>query len=213
MIKKTILIGLFVLFSSILIYGGVKRTTAKTGEEARLLTQTGTGQSAQAANGERLYRNRLASTGDAELRQSPGRGGQGNWQDAGQSEGYGQGSQGSGGGRGQQRNFAETESHEFVTIEGIVTQAPAAGIDMLLATDAGEVQIGTGPGYLNEVGYVITDGEQLTLTGFWEDGEFKVSEITRGSDGASVTLRDEFGRPMWSGAVRNGGGGPGRAAG
>jgi hypothetical protein len=186
MINKIILIALFALFSGILIYGGVNRTAAKTGEETHALLQNGNGQGAQADNGDRLYRNRSESSGAAEAAPPSGRGGQ-----------------------GQQRYLAETESHAYVTIEGMVTQAPAAGIDMILETDEGAVQIGTGPGYLDEVGYTIQNGEQLLVTGFWEDGEFKASEITRSADGASIVLRDEFGRPMWSGAVRNGGNGRG----
>jgi hypothetical protein len=220
MVKKVILITLFILFSGILIYGAVNRTTAKTGAESHAVAQqNGDGvQSAQGIDGERLYRNRAESSGNGQGGQRSGDGGQGSgrqgdWQENDHAEGYGPGAQGGGRGQGQQRYLAQSESREFVTIEGTVIQAPAAGIDMILETDQGTVQIGTGPGYLDQVGYVITDGEQLTVTGFWEAGEFKVSEITRQSDGASIALRDEFGRPMWSGAVRNGGRGAGRATG
>jgi hypothetical protein len=46
----------------------------------------------------------------------------------------------------------------------------------------------------------LSQGEEVTIVGYWEDGEFKAAEITRLSDGATIVLRDANGRPAWSGA-------------
>ena len=92
---------------------------------------------------------------------------------------------------------------ERVTIAGTVVQAPDTGIDMILETAAGEVLIGTGPGYLAEQGFVIVVGDAVTVVGTWENEEFKAAEITLSADGTSIVLRDEWGRPLWSGAGRN----------
>ncbi|MDX1413928.1 MAG: hypothetical protein R3293_07035 [Candidatus Promineifilaceae bacterium] len=138
---------------------------------------------------------------------SRGQGYQGQNQ-ANQGQGYqgqGKGYQGSGQGRNQQAERAGEvyEEHESIGIEGLVLQAPAAGIDMIVKTaDDQEVLVGTGPGYLQEIGFEIAEGDTVQVTGFWEDGEFKVETITR--DGETATLRDAYGRPMWSGAARNG---------
>ncbi|MCG2768501.1 MAG: hypothetical protein L6435_08995 [Anaerolineae bacterium] len=41
-------------------------------------------------------------------------------------------------------------------------------------------------------------GDKLTVTGFHEDGEFKVLSILDES-GTLMLFRDEYGRPGWSG--------------
>ncbi|MFN2190898.1 MAG: hypothetical protein ACK2T4_05630, partial [Candidatus Promineifilaceae bacterium] len=104
------------------------------------------------------------------------------------------------------------EAQDMILIEGTVSQAPAAGVDMILETAGGEVLIGTGPGYLQEQGFELAAGDEVQVSGFYEDDEFKAVTITRISDGVDITLRDEFGRPMWSGAGRGarGGGGQGQ---
>jgi hypothetical protein len=84
----------------------------------------------------------------------------------GQSRGTGQGQ-----GADQQREVAEIQERNI--IEGVVVQAPAYGVDMILETAEGDVLIGTGPGYLGEQGFVILLGDSVSVTGFWEDEEFK----------------------------------------
>ncbi len=96
-----------------------------------------------------------------------------------------------------------------ITVSGEVAQVPGMGIDLILATSDGELTIGTGPDYLAGQGFVLAMGESIEVSGFWEDGEFKAVEMTRSADGTTIVLRDEYGRPNWSGAVQNqrGGGG------
>ena len=48
--------------------------------------------------------------------------------------------------------------------------------------------------------YVL--GDSISAEGAWEGEEFKAATITLLADGKSITLRDEWGRPMWSGAGR-----------
>jgi hypothetical protein len=50
---------------------------------------------------------------------------------------------------------------------------------------------------------VIEAGDEVSVKGFWENEEFKATEITLLTNGQSIILRDEWGRPMWSGAGRN----------
>ncbi|MBN1658533.1 MAG: hypothetical protein JXA93_09045 [Anaerolineae bacterium] len=96
---------------------------------------------------------------------------------------------------------------EWVTIEGTVVQEPAAGVDLIVETAEGElVVVGTGPGYLETQGFALEAGEQVRVEGFWEDGEFKAGEITRLRDGATVQIRDMYGRPAWSGGYGRGAG-------
>ncbi len=44
-------------------------------------------------------------------------------------------------------------------------------------------------------------GDTITLNGFEEDGEFKIGQVTA-PGGITITLRDESGRPGWSGRGR-----------
>lgn len=124
------------------------------------------------------------------------------------TQGNGRGQQGqgqSGNGRGQQEQY--TAPIETTVFSGTVTQAPAPGVELILQTSAGDVQIGTGPDYLGQMGFLLNAGDEISVGGYWEDGEFKASAITLLSDGTSIALRDASGRPMWSGAARGGRGG------
>ena len=218
MIKKTGFITLFVLFAGVLVYGAVNRTVAKSETADRTVTQS------QAANDRHSNEGELSSQSnrghgsqesfDQQIGQenqdhsSQGHGNQVQVSPVQVSQGQGnqvqvspvQVSQGQGQGLNQQRET--TDIQEQSMISGVVVQAPAYGVDMILETAEGEALIGTGPGYLDEQGFVILLGDSVGVTGFWEDEEFKAVEITLLDSGKSIILRDEMGRPMWSGAGR-----------
>ena len=48
-------------------------------------------------------------------------------------------------------------------------------------------------------GFVLEAGERVQVQGYWEDDELKAAQVTRLSDGQTVTLRDQLGRPAWAG--------------
>ncbi len=222
MVKKIGLTTLFILFAGILIYGAVNRTTAQS-----ITSQRTDGQN-QAVNGHYSSGDGFSSLSSLESfsqqdgqgsNQGQGNQGQGNQGQGNQGQGNqgqsnqgqdigsdqldvnGSGNNGQGQGLNQQREVSEIQ--ERINVTGIVVQAPAAGIDMILETAGGDVLIGTGPGYLAEQGFVVLNGDSVSVTGFWEDEEFKAVEITLLDNGKSIILRDERGRPMWSGAGRN----------
>jgi hypothetical protein len=177
MIKKIVLGTLLVGLIGILVVGAAVRTMDKTGNVAE----------ARGAEGDQ------------------GRGGQG--QGRGQQTAdlavTGQGrNQGAGVlVSGNPALEGATAAEEWITYEGSIVQAPEAGVDMIIATDDGqEILVGTGPGYLDEMGLTLQAGEQVQVQGYWEDDEFKAGQVTRLRDGATVALRDIYGRPAWSGA-------------
>lgn len=170
MIKKFVLGTLLIGLIGILIVGAAIRTADKTGRTAE----------AFAAEGGRGY------------------GGQGRGQESSSQtvawEGRNQGA-------GVLALEGATAAEEWIAYEGTIVQAPAAGVDMIVATGEGqEILVGTGPGYLDEMGLSLQAGEQVQVQGYWEDGEFKAGQVTRLRDGATVALRDTYGRPAWSGA-------------
>jgi hypothetical protein len=47
---------------------------------------------------------------------------------------------------------------------------------------------------------VVSEGGEVTVERYYEDGEFKVGTVTNLSNGGSIVLRDATtGRPMWAG--------------
>jgi hypothetical protein len=47
--------------------------------------------------------------------------------------------------------------------------------------------------------FVLTVGDEVTVYGYDEDGEFKAGVVENLTSGASIILREESGRPMWAG--------------
>jgi hypothetical protein len=125
-------------------------------------------------------------------------------------QGQGRGYNGQGGGNGwfagenerQYPNY-ETVPEDWTAYEGTVLAASEAGGDLVIMTDEGqEVTVGTGPGYMEAQGFSLQDGERVQVQGYWEDDELKAAQVTRLSDGQTIALRDQYGRPAWSGSGR-----------
>jgi len=117
----------------------------------------------------------------------------------------GRGRYGQGGGQ-IERQYPEYEAapEAWSLYEGVVTQAPAAGVDLVIKTAGGEeIMVGTGPGYMEDQGFALQAGETVRVQGYWEEDELKAASVTRLRDGETITLRDNGGRPAWAGAGRN----------
>ena len=179
MLKKVVLGTLLIGLIGVLVAGAVIRTVDKTDNvaEARGLGQ---GQSVR---------------------------------DAGEALGIGQGGQGQGryaqaSGSGQSAgtvdrlypNYDDTPE-DMTVYEGTVILSPETGGDLVIITDEGEeFTVGTGPSYMQESGFALQAGERVQVLGYWEDNELKAAQLTRLQDGQTLMLRDELGRPAWSGA-------------
>jgi hypothetical protein len=188
MVKRIVLGGLLVGLIGILVAGGIVRTVDKTGNVAEAREQ-GRGEdrgagvdTATAGQGYGLGSSQADSQGK-------GRGG----------NGYGRDTEGS----EAQRLYPnyETPPEAWMTVEGSVVQSPQSGEELVVkAADGEEVTVGTGPGYMEAQGFVLEVGEQVQVQGYLEDGELKAAQVTRLRDGDTIVLRDELGRPAWSGA-------------
>ena len=131
--------------------------------------------------------------------------------------GAGQGAQGGaaqgqgledGTGRGQGNGLAPESgaAREDVAWETVTGRVLVAEGDMVLETAEGEFEVGLGQAwYRDEAGLVLEVGDEVTVTGFYEDGEFKAGTVENLTRDQTVVLRDESGRPMWSGrgALKN----------
>ena len=123
---------------------------------------------------------------------------------AGQSRGN------QGRGQGQENGSANQDSDgepqadvtEWLTVNGTVVELTEDL--MTVETDSGKAIVMEGRPwrFALEQGFTPTLGDEVTLVGFDEDGRFEVGEITDHTNGQSLRLRDENGRPGWSGRGR-----------
>jgi hypothetical protein len=85
---------------------------------------------------------------------------------------------------------------------GVVT---AVDGEIAMQTDAGEVVVGLGQAaYRQQMDFVLQVGDEVAVTGFYEEGEFKGGTVQDLTTGRTIILRDETGRPLWSGRGRQG---------
>jgi hypothetical protein len=99
----------------------------------------------------------------------------------------------------------EADVDEWLTIEGTVLHVDAD--TMVVHTVRGEEILIDGRGwrFAQELGFSAHVGDQVILRGFYEDGDFEVGHIADATNGQSVSLREESGRPLWAGRGRRGG--------
>lgn len=178
-VKKVVLGTLLVGLIGILVVGAIIRTIDKTG----LVTE---------ARGQ--GRGRIGSEVSVST--------------SGQ-QGQGRGGNGQGGGYGRsdvaelQYASYEISPDTWAIYEGTVVEAPESGGDLVVMTEEGqEITVGTGPGYMEDQGFMLQTGELVRVEGYWEDDELKAAQVTRLRDGQMITLRDESGRPAWAGSGR-----------
>jgi hypothetical protein len=226
----------FAAFVGILVAGAVIRTwdrTTRTAEahgngrgQAQQVEGVaagpgqGQGQSQSQSQGQGQGRGRLAeANGDGHEdcdgeHEAKGQG-QGQSQGQGQGQGRDQGqdqSQGQGQGQGNGwANDADVDRvSEWLTVEGVVVSIEES-VMTVQTTDGETVLVEGRPWqFVREQGFDAEVGDRVVLMGFHEDGEFKTGRIDDVTNGQSVELRDESGRPGWSGqGWRQEGGQPG----
>jgi len=111
---------------------------------------------------------------------------------AGASDGRGQSS-----GAGQGRN----ETARMVEWETLTGKVTAVDGEVTVQTAGGEVLVGMGQAAYRE-GFALDVGDSVSVTGFYEDGEFKAGSVENLTTGETIVLRDETGRPVWAGQGR-----------
>ena len=76
--------------------------------------------------------------------------------------------------------------------------------DLVIETASGKrVQVGLGPSTYREAqGFDLQIGQDVRVAGYWEDGEFRATQVENLTTGNGIVLRDATGRPMWAGQGR-----------
>lgn len=92
------------------------------------------------------------------------------------------------------------------TLGGILSRE---GDEWVLTSDGMTYEIHMGPAeFRTQKGFTLTEGQEATVSGFLYGKDLAVT--TMASDGKSIVLRDETGRPLWAGTGFARGGGRGR---
>jgi hypothetical protein len=112
---------------------------------------------------------------------------------------------GRGGGLGDGTGTGQAEVDEWVTVQGTVVSVDADALVVQAATGEQVVVENRPWSFVQEQGFAAQPGDQMTLAGFYEDGDLEVGQITDTTNGQTVQLRDTDGRPMWAGRGRNNG--------
>jgi hypothetical protein len=75
--------------------------------------------------------------------------------------------------------------------------------ELTIDTSDSAVTVHLGPEWYWETeGIRLTEGDQVLVSGFYEDDTFEVASIENLTAGQMVTLRDDTGRPLWAGRGR-----------
>ena len=100
---------------------------------------------------------------------------------------------------GNQSGVPQATAPEWLTFRGVVQAADATGFELLV--DSGEtLWVDSGNQYyVQNLGLALQPGDTLTVTGYWMEDQFAAGQIYVETSSTLFQLRDEFGRPMWSG--------------
>ena len=199
MFKKILVGGFLLLMAGAVIVGavnvfaqreGADECAGSTGGARGTIARQGTGN--QTGQGGGQGRGREAQESDAP-QNNYGKG-----QELGRGQGLGTGQ---GLGRGQGSNAEPQPEHsDWETVEGVAIETA----ELVVQTRSNEtVQVGLGPSHYRDAqGFVLSVGDSVQISGYWEDGEFKATQVENLDTGERITLRDASGRPMWAGQGR-----------
>jgi hypothetical protein len=99
----------------------------------------------------------------------------------------------------------QTQQLPMTTVTGSVVSADENALTVQ-AADGGQVIVENRPWWFaQEQKFTVQVGDQIRLTGFSYNGVFETVKIENSTSGKVVQLRDEYGRPGWSGRGQRGG--------
>jgi hypothetical protein len=91
------------------------------------------------------------------------------------------------------------DAHEWMTLAGSITSIETNSLT-IKSTNEQELHLsGRSFRYALESGYTPQINNELNLNGFFENGEYKISEILDLNNGQIISLRDGEGHPLWAG--------------
>ena len=97
--------------------------------------------------------------------------------------------------------------HDWVTLTGKVVSGEQQSLTVE-TEEMGQLNLEMGPPWFaDEQAVAFNSGDAVTVLGFeGEDSMFQAGQITNGTTGETLFLRDPNGRPLWAGRGQGGGG-------
>ncbi|MGD8815016.1 MAG: hypothetical protein PVI78_11145 [Anaerolineales bacterium] len=208
MLKK---IGLWVLiagFSGLLIWGAVNRTAARDdGSQNNEAAVQNRGRSSESKDVE--VSGRQGETSGQRGQSANASSSRGNGRDASVTSSLGQG-RGNAGQQGESATSPVPEADhqdDWDQLLGEVLNVDETSLELVLADSETFIIEGQTWRYAQELGLTVEIGDEVSVSGYLEDDEFKVGSLENLTSGQIVILREASGRPVWAG------GGQGRARG
>jgi hypothetical protein len=102
---------------------------------------------------------------------------------------------------GDEVHLAEDHNNEWSSQAGFVKDLNSKSL--WIETEGGEnLEITRRPWrFILESGLVLSVGDAVELEGFLENDEFEISYLANLTSGESLQIRDDSGRPLWSGGI------------
>jgi hypothetical protein len=195
MLKKIVLGTLFIGLIGVLVVGAAARTLDRT---ERVVEAQGYGYGHDEV-GE-------CEEGESGQGHGHGKGEVSECEASGSGQGRGgYGRQGSEDAPGDQTGTGQADVEGWLTLQGtIVSVDPNA---LVAQIDSGQQVTVENRAwwFAQEQGFSAQVGDQVMLIGFYEGDHFEVGRIENATNGQTVRLRDENGRPLWAGRGRRGG--------
>lgn len=108
---------------------------------------------------------------------------------------------------------SEPQVMEWIMLEATITEVGRNGLTVQ-TQDGQTLTVQTGqPSFAAAQGIVFAVNDAISLTGYWQNGQFMAGQITKTATDESLMLRDPNGRPLWGGPGRGGQGGNGQGNG
>jgi len=186
MFKKILTWSIYAGVVGLLIFGAVIRTQAKAGDAS---SPEGSSLESRISEGNQNGGQGNGPSGEEAERQ----GGTGN--------GSGSGSNALNDGRGDEAHLAEDEDHDNLRLSGVVASLDVESLWIDIDREESLEVTGRTWRYIVESGLAVSVGDEMELDGFYEEGEFEVSYLSNLTSGDSLQIREDSGRPLWSGGA------------
>ena len=206
MMKKIVYGILFISVIGLLIFGAINRTIAKSEtpiasglNRSEQINKSVTSEDLINNGGIGLERNnkgKSAQTGNFNKGNCEGEAGYYSNNNK-QSQRFGQGGNNNSG-------TIPSEIASTVSQEGRVESATEEALAITTVDGHSLVIEGRAWRYALENGYTIQAGEQVRITGFYEDGEFKVVTLSLKNGDGEFSFRQNNGHPNWAGGGQGG---------
>jgi hypothetical protein len=112
--------------------------------------------------------------------------------------------EGSADARGEGAGTGQAEAGDWIAIQGSVVSVDGSAL-VVEAMSGEEITVEGRPWWFaQEQGFWPGAGDEVVLLGFYENEDLEVGKIDDLTDGQTVLIREEGGRPLWAGRGRQG---------